>query len=223
VSALRSLGAYHNVFSIESFMDELALAANTDPVAFRQKHLDDPRALDVIKLAAERFGWASYKRAPNHGRGFAFARYKNLAAYAAIATEVEVRKDTGEIRLVRVVAAVDSGEAVNPDGIRNQMEGGIIQSASWTLQEAVAFDATRVTSLDWGGYPILRMTQMPQTVDIHIIDRPGSPFLGTGEAAQGPTGASIANAVADAVGLRLRDLPLDRGRVKAALGVQRDA
>jgi CO/xanthine dehydrogenase Mo-binding subunit len=218
VSALRSLGAYFNVFAIESFIDELALAAAIDPVAFRLQHLDDARALEVIRLAADRFGWAGYVRRSGRGRGFAFARYKNLAAYAAMAIEVDVRRDTGEIRILRAVAAVDSGEAVNPDGIRNQIEGGIIQSASWTLLEEVRFDATRVTSLDWGGYPILRFPGVPQSIDVHIVDRPGQPFLGTGEAAQGPAAAAIANAVTDAIGVRLRELPFNRERVRAAWG-----
>ncbi|HXD42948.1 MAG TPA: molybdopterin cofactor-binding domain-containing protein, partial [Ramlibacter sp.] len=216
VSALRSLGAYMNVFSIESFMDELAHAAGADPVAFRLKHMADSRAQDVIKLAAEKFGWNGYQRRAGRGRGFAFARYKNLAGYAAMACEVEVRRDTGEVRLLRVAAAVDSGDVVNPDGIHNQIEGGIVQSASWTLSEEVTFDRTRITSRDWGGYPILRFPQMPQRIDIFIIPRPGQPFLGTGEVAQGPTAAMIANAVADATGARLRQLPLSRERVRAA-------
>jgi CO/xanthine dehydrogenase Mo-binding subunit len=217
VSALRSLGAYMNIFSIESFMDELALAAGSDPVAFRLRHLEDPRALDVIRLAADHIGWTGLRRAPGRGRGFAFARYKNLAAYAAMACEVEVQRDTGEVRILRVVAAIDSGEIVNPDGIRNQIEGGIVQSSSWTLNEEVSFDRTRITSRDWGGYPIARFPQIPQRIDVHLVPRPGQPFLGTGEAAQGPAAAMIANAVADATGMRLRQLPLTRERVRAAL------
>ncbi|HEY2257572.1 MAG TPA: molybdopterin cofactor-binding domain-containing protein [Variovorax sp.] len=217
VSALRSLGAYMNIFSIESFMDELALAAGSDPVAFRLRHLEDPRALDVIRLAADQIGWTGLRRAPGRGRGFAFARYKNLAAYAAMACEVEVQRDTGEVRILRVVAAIDSGEIVNPDGIRNQIEGGIVQSSSWTLNEEVSFDRTRITSRDWGGYPIARFPQIPQRIDVHLVPRPGQPFLGTGEAAQGPAAAMIANAVADATGVRLRQLPLTRERVRAAL------
>jgi nicotinate dehydrogenase subunit B len=218
VSALRSLGAYMNVFSIESFMDELAQAAGTDPVEFRRRHTSDPRALEVIRVAAERFGWNGWHRSPMRGHGFAFARYKNLAAYAAIACEVEVRRDTGELVIRRVVAAVDSGEAVNPDGIRNQMEGGIVQSASWTTVEEASFDRDRMTALDWGAYPILRFPQVPWSIEVHIVDRPGQPFLGTGEAAQGPAAAAIANAVADATGVRMRTLPLSRERVRTALG-----
>jgi nicotinate dehydrogenase subunit B len=220
-SALRSLGAYHNVFAIESFMDELARSAGVDPVAFRLRHMEDARAVDVIKLAAVRFGWDGYRRQPRRGRGFAFARYKNLGAYAAIALEVEVARDTGLVRITRAVAAVDSGEVVNLDGIRNQIEGGIVQSASWTLCEEVHFDTTRMTSRDWGAYPILRFPQVPEIVDVQVIDRPGQPFLGTGEAAQGPAAAAIANAVADATGVRLRDLPFSRARVRTAIQLQR--
>jgi nicotinate dehydrogenase subunit B len=215
-SALRSLGAYMNVFSVESFMDELARAAGADPVAFRLKHLQDPRARDVVRLAAEKFGWSSFARRAGRGRGFAFARYKNLAGYAAMACEAEVLRDSGEVRLLRVVAAVDSGEVVNPDGIRNQIEGGIVQSTSWTLCEEATFDRTRILSRDWGGYPILRFPNVPLSVEVHIIPRPGQPFLGTGETAQGPTAAMIANSIADATGVRLRQLPLSRERVRAA-------
>jgi len=219
VSALRALGAYMNVFSIESFIDELAQAAGADPVDFRLRHLDDPRARDVVSLAAARFGWASYVRAPGRGRGFAFARYKNLAAYVALALEVDVNREKGSVRVVRAVAAVDSGQAVNPDGIRNQIEGGIIQSSSWTLHEAVEFDTTAITSADWSRYPILRFPEIPESVDVHVIDRPGAAFLGTGEAAQGPTAAAIGNAIAYATGARMRELPFDRKRVRGAIGV----
>jgi nicotinate dehydrogenase subunit B len=218
-SALRALGGYMNVFALESFMDEMAGAAGIDPVEFRLRHLEDPRARDVVTVAAERFGWASSRRRPGHGRGFGFARYKNMAAYCAVAVEVAVERETGAARLVRAVAAIDSGQAVNPDGIRNQTEGGIIQSSSWTLMEQVGFDRTRITSRDWSSYPILRFDQIPGSVDVHVIDRPGQPYLGTGEAAQGPAAGAIANAVADAAGVRLRDLPLTRDRIKAAIGV----
>ena len=172
-----------------------------------------------MQLAAEKFGWSAGRLAKGRGRGFAFAKYKNLAAYTAVAAELEVEHETGKIRLLRFVAADDSGEIVNPDGVRNQIEGGIIQSASWTLREAVAFDETRITSRDWSTYPILRFAELPDHVDVHLIDRPGQPFLGTGESAQGPTAAAIGNAVADAVGARIRELPLTPRRVKAAIGI----
>ncbi|VXC62478.1 molybdopterin cofactor-binding domain-containing protein [Massilia sp. 9I] len=213
-SALRSLGAYCNVFAIESFMDELARAANTDPVAFRLRHLEDARAIDVVKLAAAKFAWNGYRKTARRGRGFAFARYKNSAAYCAVALEVEVALDTGFVRILRADAAVDCGEVVSPDGVRNQIEGGIIQSASWTLLEQVRFDARGVTSLDWGGYPILRFNGVPDKVAVHLVDRPGQPFLGTGEASQGPAAAALANAVADAIGTRVRDLPMNRERMR---------
>ena len=218
VSALRSLGAYMNVFSIESFMDELAHEAGADPVDFRLRHLDDPRAREVVTRAAERFGWLAAHQ-PGRGNGFAFARYKNLAAYLAVAVEVTVDRETGRVRLVRAVAAVDSGEAINPDGIKNQIEGGILQSASWTLYESVQFDRTRILSRDWSSYPILRFPAVPESVEVYVIDRPGTPFLGTGEAAQGPTAAAIANAIANAADVRLREVPLTPARVKAAIGV----
>ena len=198
ISAMRALGAYHNVFSIESFMDELALAAGADPVEFRLKHLADSRGRDVITKAAEGFGWRKGQQAPQgRGYGFAFARYKNLAAYCAIATEVEVNGETGQPRLVRAVAAVDSGQVVNPDGLANQIEGAIVQSMSWTLYESVSFDDTRITSVDWQTYPVLRFNSVPERIDVYIINRPGQPFLGSGETGQGPAAASIANAITD--------------------------
>ncbi|MBV9533177.1 MAG: xanthine dehydrogenase family protein molybdopterin-binding subunit, partial [Bradyrhizobium sp.] len=218
ISALRSLGAYHNVFSIESFMDELAAVATSDPVEFRLKHLDDLRGRDVIEKAAEGFGWRKdQKPPPDRGFGFAFARYKNLAAYCAVASEVEVNRETGRARLVRAVAAVDSGQVVNPDGLINQIEGAIVQSMSWTLYESVTFDDKRITSIDWQTYPILRFAAVPDRIDVHIINRPGQPFLGSGETGQGPAAASLANAIASATGKRLRDLPLTRKRIKDAI------
>jgi nicotinate dehydrogenase subunit B len=218
VSALRSLGAHMNVFAIECFMDELAKAAGADPLAFRLAHMTDARAREVMQTAADRFGWAARaKGGGGRGCGFAFARYKNLAAYCAVAMEVAVDRDRGDIKIPRVVAAVDSGEAVNPDGIRNQIEGAIIQSLSWTIHEAVAFDTTHRLSFDWSAYPILRFDTLPATVDVHLIDRPRTPFLGTGEAGQGPAAAALANAVADAVSLRIRDMPLAPEKVKAVL------
>ncbi len=220
VSAMRALGAHLNIFALESFMDELAHAAGADPVAFRLRHLTDPRGRAAIEAAAERFGWARPPaRVPGRGRGFAFARYKNLGAYCAVALDLAVEHETGRIRLGRVVAAVDSGQAINPDGIRNQIEGAMVQSASWTLYEEVRFDRRRITSTDWSGYPILRFPAAPDKVEVHVLDRPGQPFLGTGEAGQGPMAAAIANALFDATGVRLRDLPLSAARVKAAIGV----
>jgi nicotinate dehydrogenase subunit B len=219
VSALRALGAYANVFAIESFMDELALAAEADPVEFRLRHMEDERARAVVETAAERFGWSDEALPAGRGRGFGFARYKNSAAYLALAVEAEVERETGRVRIVRAVSAIDSGEIVSLDGIRNQTEGGILQAISWTLYEAVTFNNTRITSTDWASYPILRFASVPDSVEVHVIDRPGEPFLGTGEAAQGPAAAAVGNAVRHAIGKRLYDLPLTRERVKAAIGV----
>ena len=216
ISALRSLGAHMNVFAIESFMDELALAAGSDPVAFRLAHLEDSRARDVVTAAADEFHWSARPTpAGGHGYGFAFARYKNLAAYCAVVMQVHVDRDTGRIRVLRVSAAIDTGQVVNPDGVRNQIEGGILQSLSWTMFEAVTFDSTRITSIDWSTYPILRFGSVPESLTVRIVDRPGTPFLGCGEAAQGPTAAALANAVANATGKRVRDLPMNAARIRA--------
>lgn len=218
ISSMRALGAYHNVFSTESFMDELADLAGADPVEFRLRHLDDQRGRAVVEKAAQEFGWTRGQRPPrNRGYGFAFARYKNLAAYCAIASEVEVDRETGRARLVRAVAAVDAGQVVNPDGITNQIEGAIVQSTSWTLYESVTFDEAKITSIDWQTYPILRFNAVPDSIAVHIINRPGQPFLGSGETGQGPAAASLANAIAHATGKRLRDLPLSRKRIKDAI------
>jgi CO/xanthine dehydrogenase Mo-binding subunit len=217
VSALRTLGAYHNVFASESFIDELAIAANADPVAFRLAHLKDPRARAVIEAAAKKAGWKPGEKGDGtKGRGVAFAKYKNLSAYVAVVVELEVDRQSGRIKVPRVVAATDSGQIINPDGLTNQIEGGIIQSTSWTLHEAVRFDRNGITSRDWSTYPILTMPEVPK-VEVELIDRPSEKSLGSGEASQGPTVAAIANAFANATGKRLRDLPFDAARVKAAL------
>jgi CO/xanthine dehydrogenase Mo-binding subunit len=217
VSALRGLGAYMNVFTIENVMDDLAAQANADPVEYRLRHLQDQRAKDVVSLAARKFGWKAGQTAPqNHGYGFAFARYKNLAAYCAVAMEVKVEPETGRVRLIRASSAVDAGEVVNPDGVINQVQGGIIQAASWTLYEAVTFDQTQITSVDWSTYPIMRFDALPETVDVEIVPRHGDPFLGAGECGQGPGGASVANAITHAIGRRIYDLPLTRDRVRKA-------
>jgi len=218
VSALRSLGAHMNVFAIECFMDELAKAAGVDPVAFRLAHMTDIRARDVIETAANRFSWATRPRsAAGRGCGFGFARYKNLAAYCAVAMEIAIDRDSGEVRLPRVVAAVDSGEAVSPDGIRNQIEGAIVQSLSWTMHEAVTFDTLHRASFDWSAYPILRFDGVPDRLEVHILDPAREPFLCTGEAGQGPAAAAFANAVADALGVRIRDMPLSPEKLRGAV------
>ena len=216
VSSTRGLGAYANVFAIESFMDELAHSVGADPVAYRLRFLKDERARDAIVRAAEKFGWSQWQKSPGRGRGIGFAKYKNIAGYCAVALEVEVNRQSGRIRVLRAVASADSGHIVNPDGVINQIEGGLIQSLSWTLKEEVQMDDTQVLSQDWGSYPILTFTEVPP-VEVVLIDRSGQPFLGTGEASQGPTGAALANAVFDATGVRFRRLPLTPDRVLQGL------
>jgi CO/xanthine dehydrogenase Mo-binding subunit len=216
-SALRTLGAYANVFAAESFIDELAAAAGADPVEFRLRHLKDPRARAVIEAAAQRAGWqAGSKGDGKAGRGFAFSRYKNLACYVAVVADVRVDRSSGRVRVVRAVAAVDAGQIVNPDGVVNQIEGGIIQSSSWTLKEEVKFDAMRVNTRSWADYPIMRFEEVPQ-IEVLLLNQPEAPFLGVGEGSQGPAAAAIANAIANATGKRLRALPFTPVRVKSAL------
>jgi nicotinate dehydrogenase subunit B len=217
VSALRTLGAYANVFAIESFMDELALAAGDDPVAFRRAHLNDPRARTVIETVAKKAGWKPGERSGGgKGRGIGFAKYKNLATYVAVIADVEVDSGSGKVSVPRAWAAVDSGLIINPDGLANQIEGGIIQSTSWTLHEEVKFGPTGIKSRDWLTYPILTMPEVPK-VEVELIERPEERALGAGEASQGPAAAAIANAFAAATGKRMRELPLTPGRVKVAL------
>jgi nicotinate dehydrogenase subunit B len=216
VSSTRGLGAYANVFAIESFMDELAHATGVDPVEYRPRFLKDSRARDAITRAADKFGWAAWKKSPGRGRGIGFAKYKNIAGYCAVALEVEVNRSTGRIRVLRAVASADSGHIVNPDGVSNQIEGGLIQSLSWTLKEEVQMNERQILSQDWNSYPILTFSEVPP-VEVVLIDRPGQPFLGTGEASQGPTGAALANAVFDATGVRFRRLPLTPDRVLQGL------
>jgi len=212
-SALRSLGAYANVFAIESFMDELALAARVDPVAYRLRHLKDPRARAVIEAVARRAKWEEWKEAEGRGHGIGFAKYKNLGAYCAVVAEVEVED---EVRVKRLLIAVDVGLVVNPNGVANQIEGGAIQSTSWTLKEQVRLDERGITSLGWEDYPILKFSEVP-AVEVELIDRPELPSVGAGEGAQGPTAAAIANAVAHALGVRVRELPLTSERIIAAI------
>ena len=212
-SALRTLGGQGNVFAIESFLDELAAERGEDPLAFRLRHLRDSRAQDVIRAVARTANWKPAKRAGT-GYGLGFARYKNTGAYCAVVAEIEGDE---EIRVKRLTIAVDVGEAINPDGVINQIEGGAIQATSWVLKERVRFDHQRITSNTWTDYPILRFSEVPQ-VQVELIQRPDSEPLGAGEAAHGPVTAAIANAVYDALELRVRNLPITRDRLIAAMG-----
>jgi CO/xanthine dehydrogenase Mo-binding subunit len=212
-SSLRGLGAFANIFAIESFMDELAEIAGEDPVAYRLSLMSDPRGRRVIETAAEMADWIRATAGDGRARGLGFARYKNRAAYAAVVAEVEVDE---QVRLTRVWAAVDAGLVVNPDGAANQIEGGIIQAASWTLKEGVRFADGRVASDSWESYPILRFCEVPE-IDIRFIEARHQPALGLGEASLGPTAAAIGNAVTRALGRRIRALPLTRERIMATL------
>jgi CO/xanthine dehydrogenase Mo-binding subunit len=217
VSALRTLGAYANVFALESFMDELAVAVGADPIAFRLAHLKDPRAKAVIEKVAQMANWkAGEKGDLAHGRGIGFSKYKNLACYCAVIADVEVDRASGRVRVTHAWSAADAGIVINPDGLTQQIEGGIIQSASWTLHEEVKFDRHGILSRDWSTYPIMTMPEVPQ-VDVALINRPDELALGAGEGSQGPAVAAIANAFAHATGRRIRDLPFHPERVKAVL------
>ncbi|WP_299986531.1 molybdopterin cofactor-binding domain-containing protein [uncultured Pontibacter sp.] len=210
-SALRALGAYANIFALESFMDEMAVLAKQDPLTFRMKHLRDERGQAVLEAAAKGIGW-DMRSKTDHGLGIAFAQYKNEAAYFAVAAEVAYDRKAQELQLIRLVGAIDAGQTINPDGLKNQTEGGMIQSASWTLLEQVTYDNSRVTSRNWDTYPILRFRQVPE-VEVLVLDRPELPPLGAGETAQGPTAAAIANAIYRATGKRMRDLPITPDKI----------
>ena len=204
VSALRGLGAHANVFAIEGMMGELADRAGADPVAFRRRHLGDPRAVAVLDAVAGRAQEPSV--GTDEGLGYGFARYKNQASYCAVAAKVRAGSG-GDLRVTHLWGAIDAGEVINPDGLRNQLEGGMIQSTSWMLNEEVQFDDTRITSREWGSYPILRFEDVP-VVEATVLDRPDQPSLGAGEAAQGPASGAVANAIARATGERVRSLPV---------------
>jgi CO/xanthine dehydrogenase Mo-binding subunit len=223
-SNLRAPGKIANVFAVESFTDEIAASLAVDPLAFRLSRLADPRATEALTRAATAFGWQA-RTSPNPqarqggllvGRGVAYCRYKQAENYVAMAMEVAVDPASGRITVRRVVCAHDCGLVVNPDALKNQVEGCIVQTLSRTLHEEVKFDRSRVTSVDWASYPILSMREVP-AVDVILIDRPDQPLLGAGEAATAPVAAAVANAVFDATGVRLRTAPLTADRVKDAL------
>jgi CO/xanthine dehydrogenase Mo-binding subunit len=213
VSSLRSLGANGNVFAHEQMIDEVAALKGEDPVAIRLRLLDDPRGRAAVEAVAKHAGWAQWKCRDGAGHGIGYARYKGNGAYCAVVAEIEA---AAEVRVRRLVIAVDVGEVINPDGVINQIEGGAIQTTSWTLKEAVRFDRTRITSDSWETYPILRFSEVP-AVEVVLIDRPEAPPLGAGEATQGPVAAAIANALYDALGVRVRELPLTPERIVAAM------
>jgi nicotinate dehydrogenase subunit B len=212
-SALRSLGAHLNVFAAESFMDELAAQVGVDPVEFRLAHLSDPRGRAVLEVVAQSSNWGKHARSDSIGHGIGYARYKNSSAYCAVIAEVEAVE---QVRVLRLAIAVDAGLVISPDGATNQIEGGAIQATSWTIKERVRFDRYNVTSDNWESYPILRFSEVP-AVDVELMPGNGNQPLGVGECAQGPTTAAIANALCDAIGVRVRSLPLTPEQIVAAM------
>jgi CO/xanthine dehydrogenase Mo-binding subunit len=223
-SNLRAPGKPANVFAVESFTDEIAAAVEADPLAFRRQRLTDPRALEVLSGAATAFGWTP-RPSPNPqraqdsrlvGRGMAYVRYKQAENYVATFMEVAVDPSSGEIAVRRVVCAHDCGLVVNPDALKNQIEGAIAQTLSRALHEEVQFDTSRVTSVDWASYPILRFSELP-AIEVILIERRDQPPWGAGEAATVPVAAALGNAFFDATGVRLRRVPFTKPRVLEAL------
>jgi CO/xanthine dehydrogenase Mo-binding subunit len=213
-SSMRALGAQANVLAIESFMDELANRVAVDPLAYRLGMLSDARMRATLEAVADMCAWARRGAAGSGcGLGLAVSRYKNRAGYAAVAAEVEVDY---AVRLRKLWCAVDAGLVVNPDGLLSQIEGGMIQAASWTLKEQVLFDETGITSSSWESYPILRFSELPE-IEVRLLDAGSDTPLGVGEIVVGPTTAAIANAVAHALGFRLRDLPFTRERIMGSM------
>jgi nicotinate dehydrogenase subunit B len=223
---IRAPGKVANSFAAESFIDEIAATASADPLAWRLARLSDERGIAVLRRAAELFGWqprtAGSRRnatsAKTRGSGISYVHYKNREAYVALAFEVEVDRETGVIRILRGACAQDCGMVINPDGVKAQIEGAVVQTISRTLKEEVTFSRTEVTSLDWASYPLLTWPEAPD-IAISLIDRPGIEPVGVGEPAAAPVPAAIANAVFDAIGVRLRQVPFTPERVLSALAV----
>ena len=212
-SSQRALGAIGNVLAIEALIDDVAAATGADPVALRLDHLDDPRARDVIAAVARMAGPPDLPGGDGRGWGLGFAQYKNTAGYCAVLAEVSVDED---VAVRHIWAAVDAGEVISEDGVRNQIEGGILQAMSWTLKEALPVAEGRVSAETWEEYPILKFSEVPP-VTLEVIDRPDAPPLGVGEAATGPTAAALSNAVRHALGMRIPDLPLNRDTIARTL------
>ncbi|GAA0591898.1 molybdopterin-dependent oxidoreductase [Craurococcus roseus] len=214
-SALRGLGATLNVWSIESVMDELAALAGSDPLEHRLRHLDDPRAVAVLRHAAAMAGWTDRRRREGIGLGLGLARYKNTGAYAAVVAEVDATAE--RVRCRRLWVAGDVGEAVNPDGAANQLEGGAVHGASVALLEEARFDRRAVTGAAWEGYSILRFSEVPEVAVELVAPPPDAAPLGAGEASMGPTIAAIAAAIHEALGVRPRRLPFTPENLAAAM------
>jgi CO/xanthine dehydrogenase Mo-binding subunit len=212
-SAMRALGAFANVFAIESFMDELAHASGQDPLQFRKLHMQDPRSLAVLNAVVDRSTWWHLPKAEGVGHGVAWARYKNTSAWCAVLARVQAGET---LRVLQLDVAVDVGRVVDLDGVINQTEGGALQGMSWALKEAVQFDRTRITTQSWADYPILRFSEVPE-LKIHVLDQPEQPSLGAGESVQGPVAAALGNALFDALEVRVRNLPLSQDHILQAL------
>jgi len=212
-SAMRALGAFANVFAIESFMDELAHASGQDPLQFRKLHMQDPRSLAVLNAVVDRSSWWHLPKAEGVGHGVAWARYKNTSAWCAVLARVQAGET---LRVLQLDVAVDVGRVVDLDGVINQTEGGALQGMSWALKEAVQFDRTRITTQSWADYPILRFSEVPE-LKIHVLDQPEQPSLGAGESVQGPVAAALGNALFDALEVRVRHLPLSQDHILQAL------
>jgi nicotinate dehydrogenase subunit B len=222
-SNIRAPGKVANSLAVEGFVDELAAAARLDALEMRLRGLSDPRGLEVLKRAAAMMNWqARPSPAPAatgalaRGRGIAYIHYKQQENYVAMGMEVAVDRASGKVSVERVVCAHDCGQMINPDGVKGQVEGCIIQTLSRALFEEVKFDKSHVTSTDWLSYPIMRFKDVPR-LEIALIDRPTEPPLGAGEAATAPVAAALANAIFDATGARLRTAPFTPERVKAAM------
>ncbi|MGA9191917.1 MAG: molybdopterin cofactor-binding domain-containing protein, partial [Anaerolineales bacterium] len=214
-SAMRTLGGAANTFANESFMDELADLAGTDPLTFRLNHLDDERGIAALQAAADRAGWGQ-PLPDGTGRGLAYARYENDGAYVATVAQVRVDPERGAVHVERLISAHDCGLIVNPDGVTNQIEGNLIQSLSRALFEEITFDETHITSSDWDTYPILRFSDLPK-VEVVLLNQPDEPLVGAGEPASICTAPAVANAIFDACGARLRQIPFTADKIRGSL------
>lgn len=227
-SWLRGVSALPNTFAHESYVDELATEAGVDPIEYRLRYLKDRRAVDLVNAVAERAGWTPRPVRQEtqgdvaHGRGFAYALYVHSkfpgygAAWSAWVADVAVNKTTGEVSVTRVIAGQDSGLVINPDGVRHQIQGNVIQSTSRALMEEVSFERGAVATREWGAYPIIRFPELPK-IDVLMLPRQDQPPLGVGESASVPSAAAIANAIFDATGVRFREPPFTPERILAGL------
>ena len=218
-SSLRGLGSPQNTFANESFIDELAVLAGADAIDFRVRHLKDERAIAVLRAVEKLASWdkrPSGNRSKGKGRGVAFVQYDNNSTYVAVSMQVQVDDKTGKVKVENVCVAHDCGMIVNPDGVRSQIEGNVIQTLSRALLEEVKTTRREITSVDWASYPIMRFSDLPSEINIELIDRPMVRAVGAGEASSAPIFAALANAIYDATGVRLRSVPFTPERLLAA-------